>query len=113
MSIIGFLLLIFVIFFIIIPLAKAGYAVWRARRNWNEAMNQFRRAAGFTDSQGAARNPEPAPKARKKKIDPDTGEYIAFEEIKVEASQTETTSSGSRTTIVEEQIQDITWEDIK
>lgn len=113
MSIIGFLLLVFIIFIIvsiILPIAKLALGVWRARRNWNEAMNRFRNATANGENAPGADN-NPATKRRKKKIDSDVGEYVAFEEIKVETGQNNARKPGP--TVVEEQIEDISWEDIK
>lgn len=119
MSFLAFLFLFFLIFFIIIPLAKAGYALWRARRSWNDAMNRFRHAAGFPQGGGTAGSDAPrrngAPGRRKKKISPDTGEYVAFVEINDggnSGSATKASGPGAAP-VVEDQIQDVTWEDIK
>ncbi|MDE6310524.1 MAG: DUF4834 family protein, partial [Muribaculaceae bacterium] len=104
----GLVFLFFIIFYIIVPLVRGALGLRRMRRDWKQQINNFRRAAGFD----TPRDDTPAPKPRrKKKIDADTGEYIAFEEIKAEASYTRTTSETSF--VAEEQIEDITWEDIK
>ena len=108
LSFLGLVFLFFIIFYIIVPLVRAALGLRRMRRDWKQQVNNFRRAAGFDTSR-----PDDTPEKprRKKKIDADTGEYIAFEEIKVESSYTQSTSDG--TFIAEEQIEDITWEDIK
>ena len=111
MSIIAFILLVFIIVFIIVPLVKIGYGVWRARRNWNEAMNRFRQAAGYGETTN--NGPAPAPTGRRKnKLDPDVGEYVAFEEITVETGAT-AGSASARPSAAEDQIEDVSWEDIK
>ncbi|MDE6288225.1 MAG: DUF4834 family protein, partial [Muribaculaceae bacterium] len=59
-----------------------------------------------------ARQPKPAP--RNKKIDPNVGEYVAFEEIKTSTTVSETTEADGSTRIkVESQIEDAVWEEIK
>lgn len=49
-----------------------------------------------------------SPSPKKKKIDPKTGEYVKFKEVSV----TETTNESGSYTSVEEQVTDVTWEDI-
>ncbi|MDE6277274.1 MAG: hypothetical protein K2M06_04115 [Muribaculaceae bacterium] len=109
MSLIGLLLLFLIIYFIVVPLVRAALGVRRMRRQWQQRVDDFRRTAGFSDARGQA---EPQAPARKKKIDADTGEYIAFEEITVETT-TRTEEGTTKQTIVEEQIEDVSWEDIK
>ena len=99
---------------IIVPLVRFGLRVHRARQSWNEAMKQFRQAAGYAGGEGAGVRNAAAPRARKKKISRDTGEYIAFEEISADQASEERRSEGGRQTIeTEEQIIDVSWEDIK
>ena len=107
-----FLLLILV--FIVYPIAKVLWQGYKLQRNWRKATegmrDAYRRATG--NRQG------PAAKTRKKKkIDPNIGEYVAFEELTVEVNSTEThsdTESSSTTYIhTESQIEDAVWEDIK
>lgn len=111
---IGFLLLLFFIFYVVLPLAKFGWKIYRAKKNWDDQMNQFRRAAeGRRDAWG--RPAEPETPHHKKKIARDVGEYVAFEEISVETSE-ETTDKKTvekETFTSEEQIEDVSWEDIK
>lgn len=49
---------------------------------------------------------------KKKKIDPDMGEYVAFEEIKVTSSH-KTTAYDASSTYNESQIVDAEWEEIR
>ncbi len=111
-----FLLLLF-IFFIVIPLAKLSWRVFKMQRQWQKAQQQmrdaFRNAADGTDRDTAHR--QSAQKRRpKKKIDPNVGEYVAFEEIRVTSSSSETTSAdGTRTFKSESQVEDAVWEEIK
>lgn len=105
--------LLLILFFIIYPMLRALWAGFKLHRNWRKATEGFRdayrRAAGSQPQQ---------PKPKKKKIDPNVGEYVAFEEIKTETtaySSTETSADGTTTTEikVESQIEDAVWEDIK
>lgn len=111
MSIIGFILLCFFIVFIVVPLLRAVLGVRRMRRDWQQRVDDFRRAAGFGPASAPA--DEPKAPARKKKIDPDTGEYVAFEEIKAETTYTSASTETQASFRVEEQIEDVSWEDIK
>lgn len=56
----------------------------------------------------------PAPK--RKKIDPEVGEYVKFQEIEVTERSTYTTGNGKDTTVeysAEQQVTDAEWEEIK
>lgn len=97
---------------IVVPLIKFGLGIHRARRNWNDAMNRFRQAAGYGNPAESGASGTPGRNRRKKKkIGRDTGEYVAFEEIAVE-ERTRTEKPGS-TVVTEEQVTDVSWEDIK
>lgn len=94
-------------------------AVNRVRRNARDFFNQFNQTAS-----GAARPQEreagwSAPVARKrKKIDPNVGEYVAYEEVTTRASdatdaRTGAAGSGRRDYGAREpQVTDAEWEDI-
>lgn len=52
-------------------------------------------------------------KHKKKKIDPNVGEYVAFEEISCNTTK-QTTDSDAKTAFrSESQVEDAVWEDIK
>lgn len=109
MSFFGFLFLFFLGYFIIWPLVKL---LIRA----NAVRNQFRRAAGGV-ADGHVREPErkagwsrAGVNRRRKKIDKDVGEYVAFTEEPAQKSEHEpAVDAGER----EQQIVDVEWEDIK
>lgn len=64
----------------------------------------------------AEQQSEETPKARKKKIDPNVGEYVAFEEIACDVKTSETTSNadGTQHTVsTESRVEDAVWEDIR
>lgn len=100
------LLIIYILWLVVRPL-------WYGMRQYRSFMDQARRArnayaraaSGFG---GADRKP------KKKKIDRDTGEYVAFTEIEVTQSQNTATVSDSEgnTFTAEEQVTDIKWTDL-
>lgn len=110
------MLFILFILFVVFVLYPLGVALWRGyqlNKSWKRATEGFRNAY-----QRAAGNQTQKPKPKKKKIDPNVGEYVAFEEIKVESTtytETTTEADGTTTTYVhtESQIEDAVWEDIK
>ena len=98
----------------------------RARRQMRDLDEAFRRA-GFQNPYGSAEEREEqrrreqtsrrggwsAPPKKRKKIDKETGEYVKFTEVKVtETEQTDTTSGSAAEFRVEEQVTDVTWEDL-
>lgn len=98
--------LLLLLFFIVIPALRV---MWRISQIRSAFKKQQQRA---NDMFNRARQPKPEP--RKKKIDPNVGEYVAFEEIKASTTVTESTESDGSTRIeVESQIEDAVWEEIK
>ncbi len=89
---------------IIITLIRAAFLVHRARKSVRDAFSGMNNTDGSKQSNDTPR--------RSKKIDPNEGEYVAFEDITVSA--TETSDDGRRSTryTVEQQIVDAEWEDI-
>lgn len=104
------LLWLLLIFFVIIPLFKAGMAVYRARKSAKQFFDQFRQAAGQqTRSDYGASHQRPVRK--RKKINAEDGEFVSFEDI---PGATPSEQSGTEANIVvEQQIVDVEWEDIK
>lgn len=89
------------------------------KRRIRRMGQQFQGASGGRNgSTGKRGHDRTQPKPQTKKIDPDVGEYIHFEEVDVTSETTATTQpDGSETKTtrvkVEEQIVDIDWEDVK
>ena len=110
----GPVLLVILIVFVVIPVFRIAYAIYKARRQaqrFFERFNNQNRAAS-----GSRRQSEPQPKpAKRKKINPEDGEYVSFEEISVFRSTTTADNAGSSAQKVEteQQIVDVEWEDIK
>ena len=81
------------------------------RKAYRDFVNQF----GGNASNGAdgtrRRQPEqPAPRA--KKIDPNVGEYVEYEEVACDVKTT-TSTTTSETYVREQQVVDAEWEEIK
>lgn len=113
-----FLLLILIILgFLLWPAIRTGYTIWRSTKQMRDFMRDpqaaYRRAAGQAYGHSSQSAQRPQPKARRKKIDPEVGEYVAFTEIDSRTS-TSASSTGSTTSYrTEQQVTDIEWEDIK
>lgn len=114
-----FLLALFIIF-IVIPLCRVAWTIYKLRRDTRKAFNQFQ--SGM-NNQSRERQRENRPAGwqtphKEKKIDRSQGEYIEYEEISVTESSTTTTSDGETTGTIEEtetnrRIVDVEWEDIR
>lgn len=111
--------LIFAILFFVFILYPVGKALWRGyqlQQSWKRATQGFRDAYRHAAS-GADGSRHAAPKRKKKKIDPNVGEYVAFEEVTVSASETTETQTGQKSTYTntytESQIEDAVWEEIR
>lgn len=109
MSFFGLILLFFFGYFVIWPIIKV---LMKA----NELRRQFGRHAGGA-SRRYAREPERKAgwssdgiKRRRKKIEKDVGEYVAFTEERCDVSSR---SQTVETFEYEQQVVDVEWEDIK
>lgn len=109
----SFLLILFVIF-IVIPIARVLWALYRVRRSTRSFFRQFETAGttyGHRSSAGSngQRQERRRHRQRGKKISEDVGEYVNFEDLpgrygedfKQEVKYT-----------VEEQVVDVEWEDV-
>lgn len=112
-----FLLALFIIF-IVIPLGRVMWTVYRLR---SQAKNAFRRFEQDMRGQAedARRDARPggwqqAP-PREKKITREQGEYVEWEDVTVvESVKTDEASSDAGTRFEsEQQIVDVEWEDVK
>lgn len=81
----------------IVPFIKVYRAVNNARKN----VRDFQKRQQQPRQQ---QQPEPP----KKKIDPTVGEYVQFTEV----TETRTTPKGDTATTTEQQVTDVTWEDL-
>ncbi len=101
--------LLLIIFFIVIPLFRGVVAVYRARRAARRFFDQFKNAS---PGQQATRHHE-QPQPRAKKINAEDGEFVSFEELPPDVSQSETSGRQTNAVVVEQQVVDVEWEDIK
>ena len=107
----------------IIPKLLRWWIMRKLRKNAGSMFEQFARAAGAAGPQSQA-TPDQKQTSRKggwqraqhdKKITPDEGEYVDYDEVTVTID--ETTTDGSTTTHThieasETRIEDVEWEDI-
>lgn len=117
----GTFLLFLLLFFVVIPLIRGLWQLWRIRSAYRRAqqrMNDIFNGAstGTRPTDGRTRKAQPSRKG--KKIDPDVGEYVAFEEIRTQSTSTtadgaaRTDTKTTDTVRVESQIEDADWEDL-
>lgn len=104
-GIIFFLLFIFIILPFLIILIRTAFFVHRARKGIRDA---FRGTSNFDDSEQS----NATASRRSKKIDPNEGEYVAFEDITISATETSDNKQQHTRYTVEQQIVDAEWEDI-
>lgn len=111
----GTFLFLLLFFFVLWPLGRAAWALWRQyrmvkdhMRRASEMQDAFNRARGGAGSREAQQ-----PRPRKKKIDPSVGEYVAFEEIRTFNSDSETSGRDASTqTPPASQVEDADWVDL-
>lgn len=112
----GTILFLLLFFFIILPLFKIVWRGWQFTRRWKDATAGMREAYNRAAADAAdGRKQYRKSSAKKKKIDPSVGEYVTFEELNVDTTTTEKTSSDGKTASVrvESQVEDAVWEEIK
>lgn len=112
----GFLIALLVIF-VVLPWVIKQIFPWLLKRHLRKRFGNIfdqQMPHGGYDEPEERKGGWSAPPPRKKKIDPETGEYVKFQEVKVEATLSETDADGTRSSHiqVEEQIVDIDWEEI-
>lgn len=109
-------LFLLLIFFILWPVLKTGWRIWRqmsqVRRFMADPEGEMRRQA--RKNAGGANRTQASRPGRKKKIPRDVGEYVAFTEIEVSADERARSANTQETSFkAEEQVSDIKWVDIK
>jgi len=107
-----FILLLF-IFFIVIPLAKVLWKAYLLHRQWNKATQGMRDAFNQTRQQASQSKSSYRRRDKKKKIDPNVGEYVAFEEIACNTTAQTAEPQDDAKLRSEPQVEDAVWEDIK
>lgn len=114
----GTFLLLLLIFFVVIPLCRVMWRVWQVSRTMHRAQRDLNdlfghAARGTSAGAGARRTTQSRPAQRRKKIDPNAGEYVAFEEVSVKTTTTTTDTPRGRAFRTESQIEDAEWEEVK
>ncbi|MFG6386117.1 MAG: DUF4834 family protein [Muribaculaceae bacterium] len=112
----GTFILLLVIFFIIIPLGKALWRGYQFHKQWKKATRSMRDAFNQSTRQqsaGAGSQKSQSSRFKKKKINPDVGEYVVFEEISCNVGQSSAETSSETRYSSESQVEDAVWEDIK
>ncbi len=119
MSLFLILLLIALYYFVVRP----AWRIYKLTRDPQKAMEDFLRRNGFTNARADAADDDrpgrgngrkagwskPAP--RKKKIDPESGDYVRFTNLP--ADPAEAAATESETTIeIESQTIDVSWEEL-
>ena len=90
----------------------ARYAQRRMERQMNEMFNTTAQNASNRANTGYNTKRQPEPSTRSKKIDPEVGEYVHFEEV---GTTDNTRKDAPRPNVdykIEDQVVDIDWEDI-
>ncbi len=114
---IGYILLIILAVWLVPKLVRGYMFIHRIKKQtrtmYEQMYNNDPRAR--QQQQRSSRRPGwSAPTQRRKKIDPNVGEYVKFQEITVTETTQQSADDTSRTTYtVEQQITDAEWEDIK
>ena len=101
------ILLALLIFFVIRPLWRG----WRLYKQWQDSTRSFREAYQQMYRENTQRSYRNEQK-KKKKIDPEVGEYVSFEEINVTEPKTNEYNQHT-VTYKEQQIEEADWEDVK
>ncbi|MBD5375710.1 MAG: DUF4834 family protein [Bacteroides sp.] len=112
MSFIGLLLIILAIF-ILQPIIKGYLAMRKFRRQMQSAYRQATSANNTASSHSNRRGGWSEPTHRHRKvITREMGEYVAYEDVAVTTTNTQTDGSQTTSTIKEEQVIDAEWEEI-
>lgn len=80
--------------------------MYRVRRKVRDLFGQF----GQRPGDRAAGQPQPQPRKKRKKINPDDGEFVQYEDL---PPSTGDSPAASVKVEIEQQIVDVEWEDIK
>lgn len=105
-----------IFFFFLFYVLRGLLALWRTKRQVQDFFRQAGQAAGF--QQQAARSERKAgwtaPLRRRKKIDPQVGEYVEFTETVIVSTDSEPKADSGHTRPADEsQVTDAQWEEIR
>lgn len=102
-----FLIVCFILFFVLPRVAFWLFRVWY-RRKVRQTFEQAQKQYGQTHAQYGEKEPTRPPR-RRKRIDPEVGEYVEFEEI---SNTVRNDADEVTVTETEAKIEDATWEDL-
>ena len=117
MSIILFILFIYILYLLLRP----AFKVWRTYRKMKTGSfdifgDLFGQPGGqrHTSQYEADGSRWTKPRSKKKKISEDVGEYVKFSEITISETESHRQAGAERnsTTITEQQVVDVEWEDL-
>lgn len=112
MSLFGFLLLVLLGYFIIWPVVRTLFKINAARKRYADMMNNMGAAGRQERSRKAGWSGRT--RSQRKKISDDTGEYVAFEDIRVTNVGSSADSDAHAASFErEQQIEDAEWEEIR
>lgn len=108
-----FFLILFILGLVIVwPVLKVALKIRRQYRQFNRMMNGEMPGSSDAGKKSRRQHKAPEPAVRKKKIDGSVGEYVEFEDIRVEASERVNSDTASVKFKVEQQITDVEFEDL-
>lgn len=108
------IILLIVLLFILYPVFRVILTIWSTTRKFKKQYRDFTGGANQSANQNNAQHNQPYHSQRKKVFDNSDGEYVDFEEIKVEESNDKTNqNSPNADNYSESQISDATFEEIK
>lgn len=113
----SFFLLLFIIF-VVIPLVRVAWTVFKVRSNYKRAVNDARQQRATYEAYNRPGGWSAPKKGNKpKKVSRSEGEYVEYEEIEVTTAESYSASTDTGTTrttrYFEERISDVEWEEIK
>ena len=111
------ILIVLFIIFVVIPFVGRYLLVWylqrKAKKLFGQAFNPFGRQADEDEHSRERKAGWSSPTPHKKKVEKDVGEYVHFEEVKVEITSDQTDKEhSSERFVAEQQIVDVEWEDL-
>lgn len=117
----GAFLLILFILFVVVPLLRGAWTIYKLRRQARRAFEAMHRE---NESERRRRESENRPagwqqaEGRRKIISKNEGEYVEWEEVEVTEETTTASSDQAQSrrrtrTVGEQRIVDVEWEDVK
>lgn len=111
MNVFAILLLLFIAF-IVWPVIKLGYKIYRVKRQFDDMQ---RRAAAAGASYGGSRGADSSysqSRQRRRRIDPSIATYVDYEELNVDVESEIARQYREVKYVRQQQIQDVEWEEL-